>query len=240
MPSTRSVHSFAFSLWVAVLAPSFGCGDDDGTPADAGADAATAAADTGIDASGDVDSGAPEIDASMPRYSVSFSVTGLDATALSAVRVQINGGEEVSASVDALGYVFPTPLADGTPYEVAIVGQPTGQHCTLMNERGTISGADVTDVAVTCMRNVYTVSFSVSGLDPLGMSAVHLQINGGETASTASNGGRFTFPTPLMDGEAYDVEVLFQPTGQTCTVSNGTGTIMGADVTDIAVTCAPT
>lgn len=66
------------------------------------------------------------------------------------------------------------------------------------------------------------------------LAANHLQ-----QAAEKFNGGSFTFPTPLADGTPYAVTVLIQPTGQTCTVANGTGTIAGADVTDVAVTCAP-
>ena len=41
----------------------------------------------------------------------------------------------------------------------------------------------------------------------------------------------------LVDGSAYAVTVSSQPTGQICTVSNGSGTIATADVTDVAVSC---
>ena len=49
--------------------------------------------------------------------------------------------------------------------------------------------------------------------------------------------GAFTFATALADGSAYAVSVLTQPADQICTVSNESGTIASADVTDIAVLC---
>jgi hypothetical protein len=48
--------------------------------------------------------------------------------------------------------------------------------------------------------------------------------------------GSFTFPTLVTSGSVYAVTVGTQPTGQTCTVSNGTGTA-NASVTNVTVTC---
>lgn len=79
----------------------------------------------------------------------------------------------------------------------------------------------------------YTVGGTVSGLT----GTVSLLNNGGDALSVTSNGS-FTFLTSLGDGSAYAVTVGTQPDGQTCAVSSGSGTITGADVTDVSVTCA--
>ena len=78
----------------------------------------------------------------------------------------------------------------------------------------------------------YSVGGMVSGLT----GSVTLQNNGGDDLAVGADGA-FTFPTELDDGAQYSVSVLNQPTGQTCTVSNGNGTIAGADVTNVAVDC---
>ena len=44
------------------------------------------------------------------------------------------------------------------------------------------------------------------------------------------------FPRQLAAGSAYDVTVSTQPTGQTCTVTNASGTAT-TDVTNVTVTC---
>ena len=64
-----------------------------------------------------------------------------------------------------------------------------------------------------------------------------LQDNGGDNLSVTANGS-FTFATPLAIGAAYAVTVKTNPSGQTCTVSNGSGTIGSANVTSVAVTCS--
>ena len=49
--------------------------------------------------------------------------------------------------------------------------------------------------------------------------------------------GSFTFATQLPGGAAYAVTVKTNPSGQTCTVASGSGTIASANVTNVAVTC---
>ena len=48
----------------------------------------------------------------------------------------------------------------------------------------------------------------------------------------------FTFVTQLATGAAYNVTVKTSPSGQSCSVSGGTGTVASANVTSVVVTCA--
>ncbi len=77
----------------------------------------------------------------------------------------------------------------------------------------------------------YTVGGTVTGLT----GSVTLQNNSGDDIIKTTNDG-FTFPAQA-DSTDYAVTVLSQPTGQTCTVTDGSGTIATADVTNVAVTC---
>lgn len=81
----------------------------------------------------------------------------------------------------------------------------------------------------------YLVSGAVSGLAP-GKSLV-IRNNGADQQSISANGG-FGFATKLKDGTAYAVTVATQPAGMFCPVTNGSGTIAAADVTDVAIDCA--
>ena len=78
----------------------------------------------------------------------------------------------------------------------------------------------------------YTVGGSVTGLTGTGLV---LQNNGGDNLAVAANGA-FIFTTSVGAGSPYSVTVFTQPTGQTCTVTNGSGTA-NADVTNVAVSC---
>jgi hypothetical protein len=70
-----------------------------------------------------------------------------------------------------------------------------------------------------------------------GTSAV-LQNNGSDNITISANSG-FSFPTKVSANSSYAVTVLTQPTGQLCTVSNGSGTVdsKGDSVGNVSVTC---
>jgi hypothetical protein len=62
-----------------------------------------------------------------------------------------------------------------------------------------------------------------------------LQNNGSDDEAVA--GVYFEFATALNDGSNYNVTVLTQPVGQSCSVINGSGTLVGANVTDVTLSC---
>jgi 6-phosphogluconolactonase (cycloisomerase 2 family) len=88
---------------------------------------------------------------------------------------------------------------------------------------------------VTCTSGSgVTIGGTVSGLTGTGLV---LQDNGGDNLSVTQNGS-FTFKTAVASGKPYAVTVLTQPTGQTCTVANGTGTAGSSNVTNVTVSCS--
>ena len=161
-------------------------------------------------------------------YTVGGTVTGLTGS----VTLQNNSGDDIIKTTND-GFTFPAQ-ADSSVYAVTVSSQPTGQTCTVIDGSGTIATADVTNVAVTCVTDVvptYSVSGNVSGLT----GSVTLQNNGGDDIIKTTNDG-FTFPAQA-DSSVYAVTVSSQPTGQTCTVIDGSGTIAAADVADVGVAC---
>ena len=167
--------------------------------------------------------------ANTPTYAVGGSVSFLSGT----VVLQDNGGDDLSVSTNG-PFNFATKLAGGAAYNVTVKTNPSGQTCSVANGSGTIAAADVTNVAVSCAASpTYAVGGSVSGLS----GTVVLQDNGGDDLSVSAN-GPFTFATKLAGGAAYDVTVKTNPSGQTCSVANGSGTIGSADVSNVAVSCS--
>ena len=82
----------------------------------------------------------------------------------------------------------------------------------------------------------YTVGGTVTGL--AGPGLVLFSDFGGDLAVSAS--GSFKFNTQLLSGSAFNVGVKTQPASspvQYCQVTNGTGTIAAANVTNVTVTC---
>ena len=65
-----------------------------------------------------------------------------------------------------------------------------------------------------------------------------LQDNGGDNLTVSAN-GIFNFPTPVAYGNTYNATVLTQPSGQTCAVTGGSGTVT-ANVSVVVVACTAT
>jgi len=82
--------------------------------------------------------------------------------------------------------------------------------------------------------NTYTIGGTISGLT----GTVILQNNGKNNLSIASTSNSFTFSTATTTGNPYLVTVQTQPTGQTCSVNSGSGTVSSANITTVSVTCA--
>lgn len=82
----------------------------------------------------------------------------------------------------------------------------------------------------------FTVGGTVTGLTGSGL-ILEDRANFLDLAPTGA--GPFTFNVSLAAPRAYDVRIKRQPTNplQTCSVTNGTGTISNADITNIAVNC---
>jgi hypothetical protein len=167
-------------------------------------------------------------------FALRGTVTGLAGTGLV---LQNNGGDDLAISADG-EFSFPSPIASGASYNVTVLTQPSGpsQSCTVANGGGTIGAADVTNVAVTCATGTFVIGGTVSGLAGSGLV---LQNNGGDDLAVNGN-GTFQFTTALASGGAYNVTVKTHPTGpqQSCTVTNGAGTVTSASVTNVAVACA--
>jgi len=183
---------------------------------------------------GSADVGAFEVQPAAPSYTIGGSVSGLTGSGLV---LQQSGGDDLPISADG-NFTFATSVIDGGAYSVTVSVQPADQTCVVANGSGTVSGADVTGVDVTCSAKppaTYRIGGHVSGL--LG-SGLLLQQSGGDDLAIAAD-GTFTFATPVQDGGTYSVTVSTQPGNpvQTCTVANGSGVVDGADVEDVAVAC---
>lgn len=160
-----------------------------------------------------------------------FSIGGTVSGLLGSLVLQDNGGDALTLSANGT-FTFAAPVAQGTPYSVTIQTQPSTQTCTVTNGTATLGAANVSTVSVTCATNAYTVGGTVSGLT----GTVILQ-NNGANATPLSTNGAFTFSTPVAQGSVYNVTVGTQPTAQTCTVTNGSGTMGSSNVTNVALTC---
>ena len=160
-------------------------------------------------------------------YTVGGIVSGLSGT----VVLQNNSADLVTITTNG-SFTFFTPLADWTAYNISVKTQPASQTCSVVHGKGNIAGANTTGVMVTCSEFTYAVGGIISGLS----GTVILQNHDTDFLTIVTNSS-FTFPNVLADGTAYDVTVTTDPTSQTCVVTNGTGTLLGANITVVTVTC---
>ena len=80
--------------------------------------------------------------------------------------------------------------------------------------------------------DTYTIGGAVSGLT----GTVVLQDNNGDNLTLTAN-GTFTFATALADTATYYVSVQTNPSAQICTVTNGSGSVIAANISNVTVTC---
>lgn len=129
-------------------------------------------------------------------------------------------------------FTFSTPIAQGASYNVTVETQPNTQTCSVINGSGTAGNVNINTIQVNCATHAYTVGGNLSGLS----GTVELQNNNGDNL-ILNNNGSFVFSTPVADGSPYAVTIATQPLTQTCTVSQGNGTISGANVTNVSLNC---
>jgi hypothetical protein len=161
-------------------------------------------------------------------YTLGGTIKGLTAAGLKLS----NGADTISVPINATTFQFDQKVTYTSSYAVGVAAEPTGMNCSVSNGTGTMPAADVTNVLVTCSPQAYTVGGTISGLTQAGL----VLANGGDLLTVSAN-GTFTMPQPVAYGSGYDVIVHTQPTGQNCTVANGSGTMGAGNVTNVAVTC---
>ncbi|MEX1020497.1 MAG: hypothetical protein WDZ49_12615, partial [Litorilinea sp.] len=148
-----------------------------------------------------------------------------------------NGGDDLTVNANG-AFQFATSLPDESAYAVTVATQPgsPAQTCTVANGSGTLAGADVSNVSVTCVTPDETESYNVGGtVSGLAGTGLVLLLNGIELP--VENTGTFQFPTPLPNGTSYTITVQAQPAGQTCTLTNSNGTLADEDIDNVGVTC---
>jgi hypothetical protein len=176
-------------------------------------------------------------DAGMDAGPMSFTVGGT-LTGLAhgdTVTLQDNGSDALVLSASG-SFTFAKPIVSGSPYAVTVTSpsSPIVQTCVVTGGAATMGTAAVTTVAVNCTTSTYTLSVTLTGLDPKNSLATY---SGGGTVTFAvgSGGGTLTFPGEVPSGSTYYGvdEIPTGPNYQTCyipsiTVTNANATVSGS------------
>ena len=143
-------------------------------------------------------------------------------------------------TVSASGsFTFSSKIDTGSTYNVTVETQPTGETCTVSNGSGTVSSSatSVTNITVACVINT-TATNDVFGTVS-GLSGTLVLLDNGTNSLSITSNGSFVFSTALSIGATYSVTISANPTGQTCAIANGSGTIPSSGtITAVVVTCS--
>lgn len=177
-------------------------------------------------------------------HTIGGTISGLGALP---VVLQNNLGDDLSLTGSTTtSFTFQTPLGDNSLYFVSVRVQPgqgqlgqRGQTCTVADGSGAATGS-VDTIQVTCTDNPATVTVggTVSGLSG-SVTLRNVRFNGTTNVTEdlpIGSEGPFTFPTPAVSGEIFNVSVVAQPANQRCVVRNNAG-LATADVTSVNVVC---
>jgi len=133
----------------------------------------------------------------------------------------------------ALSGCLSIPVSES--YNLSVTNPHPNEICNVSTATGSTYGVNINNVTVSCSSVTYTVGGNVMGLNP-GERVVLL--NNGENPIGAIADGEFIFPTPIIENGTYSVTIAAQPTGKSCAVSNGSGTAVGANISNVQVICS--
>ncbi len=150
-----------------------------------------------------------------------------------------NGTDPITVSGNGT-FTFDQTVQAQDSYNVTVETQPIGETCTVTNGVGTVTqnGGDITNIDVVC--NVTTTSSNYVYVTVAGLaSGQSVTLDDGTSTQTfsANSAAPVAFTTALSYGTSYDVTVVTNPSGQTCTVANPAGTVSTSGTTAAAVTC---
>ena len=168
--------------------------------------------------------------ANTPYYGLGGTVNGLVGNGL----VLTDNGTTLTVNSGATSFSFGGILQNGDSYAVGVQSSPAGLTCSVASGKGKAGTADVNNVVVTCSTHAYTLGGTITNLNGSGL----VLANGTDTLIVPANAVSFTLPAKVAYTSGYAVEVVQQPTGLSCGVSNGVGTIPAANVTNVLVTCS--
>ena len=191
----------------------------------------------GVDASANVNGGT----GNGTTYSVGGTITGLSTSGL-ILDLGVDGVlvESLTMIPTATSFTFTAAVPDQSTVSVTIGSQPAGQTCSVTNGGGIISGADKTNVQITCSAYV-TLSGTVTGLPLNATLTVTESVTNQTFPVTGSGTSADTYSFSMPNG-SYNLSVT-QPTSpaMTCTHTTGStaviGTISGANVTNVNFDC---
>lgn len=165
-------------------------------------------------------------------YSITASIQGLHSGGL----VLLVNTAQVAVSSGATSVTLASMVNSGAAYTVTVQTQPTGETCSVTSGSGIVSTSNVTNVGVNCVAGTFTIGGAISGLSAVGLALLN---NGGDATPIAANATQFVMNTPIAYGGSYSITVKTPPGGETCQISQGSGSNVTTNIDSVVISCAP-
>jgi hypothetical protein len=169
---------------------------------------------------------------SADTYTVGGTVNGLASG--TQVVLENNGADNLTVGANGQ-FSFTARVAAAGSYAVTVGTQPVGAVCSVTNAHGSQLSGNIANILVTCSPEIFTVGGTLSGL--ANGAQVTLDNNRADPVTLTSNGS-FAFTTPIAYLGSYDVTVATQPNAEACTVTNGSGSQVATNITNVNVACS--
>lgn len=155
--------------------------------------------------------------------------------------LQNNGGDDLAITTAATQFMFSKYMSTDDKFKITIKKDAAGNDilpsniasCVITNGEARANYYTYQRALVECYVKPHGLTVTVTGLTASGL----VLVNGSDRKTVDAGATNVKMNDVAEDGQ-YGVTILQQPTGQTCTVSNGTGTVGSTDVTGVSVNCA--
>jgi len=171
-----------------------------------------------------------DIQVSCETKAVSFRIGGQVSGLVDSITLK--NGDQTKTIYNNGSYMFDEVFLVGDSYDVKLVQESAGEVCSLSNSSGSIDDTNITNINVSCVTNLYTLSGSISGL----IETVEIQNSDGQVLNLSEN-GEFIFQNQLAHGTSYNVTVTKLPAGFDCQLEHNSGRISAANVSSVIISC---
>lgn len=158
------------------------------------------------------------------RYTIGGTISGLDGiTGL--VLTNSFDGSTLNVAVASGAFAFTQTYLDGTAYNVTVTTQPNHpvQDCLVANGSNVITGANVTNIAITCNSTAFPIEVTAVGI---ASGTLTIRNNNSEVLTISTN-GLHRFPTNIITNNTYSLQILSTPANHQCVLSSTGGTVTG-------------
>lgn len=149
--------------------------------------------------------------------------------------LQNNGGDDLTIPANSTSFQFSNAVSTDDQFNITVKSKPSNvESCSISNGSARANYYTIAQVGITCIIKTHPLVIKINGLTTSGLVVVN-----GTDSKAVTAGATTQTMDPVYEDGAYGIAILQQPTGQTCTVSNGSGT-MGATDTDnnnVVVNC---